>query len=119
MALSIPEYWKLLADSRLLSPERIVQFQQAFAGLKGVDRAGSSRVLAEWLVAEGAITRYQMRLLAAGRSGPFFYGDYRTEDRYESGRFAGKFRAVHVPSGCAVMLDFLNGSVTQNPQLWL
>ena len=43
-----------------------VNGQTAFAGLKGAAARANVRTLAEWLVAERALTRYQATLLMAG-----------------------------------------------------
>ena len=36
--------------------------------------------LAQWLIAENMLSRYQAKILLAGRPGPFVYGDYTVYD---------------------------------------
>ncbi len=84
----------------------------------GASTPGNARTLAEWLISRGVVTRYQAMVLMAGRSGPFFYGDYRLYDRLESGTLAGMFRAVHMATQHPVVLQFLTGPATQDPQQW-
>lgn len=118
MSVAIPQFWQLLAESQLLDQASLARWQQNFAGMKGAAQMNSARTLAEWLIAEKVISRYQASVLLSGYAGPFQYGDYRVFERYESGRLAGRFRAFHAPTGHGVLLDFLSGAVAQNPQLW-
>lgn len=118
MSVSIPAFWKLLGQSRLLAPEQCQQLYADFNQMKGAPTEGSARPLAEWLVSRNVLSRYQTAILLAGRSGPFFYGDYKVYDRISKGRLAGLFRAVHAPTGHPVLLQFLTGPIIQDPQLW-
>jgi hypothetical protein len=115
MALGVPDFWKLLVESRLLSAEQVEPLRGAFDQMPGAARAGSALALSEWLVSQHVISRYQATVLLAGRAGPFVYGDYSVYDRVEGGPAPGIFRAVHVPSGHAVCLYFLTGPATQGP----
>lgn len=117
MAASIPEFWQLLMDSRLVTGEQCQQLLASFSQVQGAAASGP-RTLAEWLISRGVLTRYQTMVLLAGRSGPFRYGDYRLYDRLESGALAGMFRAVHVPTQHPVVLQFLTGPATQDPRQW-
>ncbi len=118
MSVSIPAFWKLLADSRLLAPQQCQQLATDFAQLKGSPTEGSARPLAEWLVSRNVLSRYQTAILLAGRSGPFYYGDYKVYDRVDKGRLAGLFRAVHIPTGHPVLLQFLAGDIIRDPNRW-
>ncbi len=118
MPASIPEFWQLLLDSRLVSADQCQQLIASFGQVRGASTTGNARTLAEWLISRGVVTRYQAMVLMAGRSGPFFYGDYRLYDRLESGALAGMFRAVHVPTQHPVVLQFLTGPATQDPKQW-
>ena len=118
MPVSIPEFWQLLMDSRLVSAEQCQQLIASFSQVKGATSQGNARTLAEWLISRGVLTRYQTMVLMAGRSGPFLYGDYKLYDRLESGALAGMFRAVHLATQHPVMLQFLTGPATQDPQQW-
>ena len=118
MAASIPEFWQLLTDSRLVTAEQCQQLMASFGQVKGAVTQGNARTLAEWLISRGVLTRYQTMVLMAGRSGPFLYGDYKLYDRLESGALAGMFRAVHMPTQHPVVLQFLTGPATQDPRQW-
>jgi len=118
MPVTIPEFWQLLADSRLVTAEQHQQLMASFGQVRGAVTQGNARTLAEWLISRGVLTRYQTMVLMAGRSGPFVYGDYKLYDRLESGSLAGMFRAVHVPTQHPVVLQFLTGPATQEPRQW-
>lgn len=117
MAASIPEFWQLLLDSRLVTADEGRQLMASFSQIPGAAASGP-RMLAEWLISRGVLTRYQSLVLLAGRSGPFLYGDYRLYDRLDSGVLAGMFRAVHVPTQHPVVLQFLTGPATRDPRQW-
>lgn len=119
MAIPTAELWRLLSESRLVDPARLPQIQAGFAGVKGAANSDNSRTLAEWLVAERYVSRYQAKVLLAGKSGPFFYGDYCLMEKCEAGRLAGRFRAMHAPTGHLVLLEFLSGPLTKSRELWL
>ncbi|MBI3837196.1 MAG: protein kinase [Planctomycetia bacterium] len=114
MPISIHEFWKLAVESRLLSPARAKALHAAFTGLKGATAQANVASLAEWLVAQRAMTRYQASLLAAGRPGPFVLGEYVIHDRIESGRLAGLYRATHQASR-RVLLIFA-AQITSDPE---
>jgi len=116
MALQIADFWKLVAESGLLPPAEIQRWTDAFGQLKGAAKQGNAATLCQWLISEKAITKYHGTILMAGRPGPFIYGEYKVLDRLTTGRFKGLFRAVHQPTGHPVLLSFLSGPLTQNPQ---
>jgi eukaryotic-like serine/threonine-protein kinase len=112
------EFWRLLSESRLMTPERWEKLKAEFAGVKGAGEQANAAALAEWLVAQKAITRYQTKILLAGKSGPFVYGDYVVRDRLTSGRLTGLFRAVHAGTRHSVLLHFLTGPVVKDAALY-
>jgi len=118
MSVSIPAFWKLLGESRLLAPEQCQQLYADFGQMKGAPTDGSARPLAEWLISRNVLSKYQTAILLAGRAGPFYYGDYKVYDRVGKGRLTGLFRAVHAPTGHPVLLQFLTGPIIQDPHLW-
>jgi serine/threonine-protein kinase len=118
MSISIPNFWALLQESRLLTPEQCQQLAADFGHMKGANDQPTAKPLAEWLVARNVLSRYQTMILLAGRPGPFFYGDYKVYDRVEKGRLTGNFRAVHGPTGHPVMLQFLTGAVLKDQAAW-
>ena len=116
--MNIQDFWRLAIESRLLTHEQCTQLGTEFAGMPGAVANSNVQVLAEWLISKNALTRYQAQILAAGRPGPFFYGDYKVYDRIGQGPLAGMFRAVHAQTSHPVLLQFLNGPAVQNPQTW-
>jgi eukaryotic-like serine/threonine-protein kinase len=117
VSLSVSDFWRLLADSRLLVPQQVQQLAGKFGQVEQ-SAEPTAKSLAQWLVSCQVVSRYQAGVLLAGRSGPFFYGDYKVVDRTAQGRLAGCFRAVHTATGHPVLLKFLTGVVNSNPQLW-
>src|SRR5438876_10044045 len=115
MSVDIADFWKLAIASGALSPERCQELNSAFNSLRGASGQANSNSLAEWLVAEEVITRYQALVFLAGRPGPFVFGDYRVFDRVETGRLAGLLRAVQMTSGQRVLLHLFRGCETQDP----
>ncbi|MCI0361229.1 MAG: hypothetical protein L0211_22335, partial [Planctomycetaceae bacterium] len=119
MSVTIPAFWQLLQDSRLLGHEQCRQLAADFAQVKGAfDAKGSAKTLAEWLVSRNILSKYQTTILLAGRAGPFLYGEYKVYDRIEKGRLEGLFRAVHGPTGHPVLLTFLSGPALTDPNQW-
>ncbi len=118
MAVTTADLWRLLKQSRLLTAERLEQVRVAFdqAGVR--TRQDSARSLASWLLRQQLLTAYQANVLLNGRAGPFFYGDYRIEDRVRGGRLGGLFHARHEPSGHQVLLKFVSSRIAQNPRQW-
>src|SRR5688572_22608551 len=120
MSLGISDFWKLLIQSQLLTHEQCQHLNAKFVQSIGKPEAGkaepSGKTLAEWLVRQKILTKYQAKILLAGRPGPFLYGDYKIYDRVEGGRLSGMFRAVHSATNHPVILKFLSGQVTQSPQ---
>jgi serine/threonine-protein kinase len=118
MASSVPEFWQLVEQSRLLAGEQCRQLHQEFQATNGSTDHTSPRMLGEWLVSRNIFSRYQVTVLLAGRPGPFVYGDYKIYDRVEAGRLANEFRAVHAAAGHPVLLRFLTGPIVQDAGLW-
>ena len=63
------ELWRLLSESRLMPAERIEKLKGDFARVKGAGEQANAAALAEWLIAQKLITRYQAKILLAGKSG--------------------------------------------------
>ncbi len=112
------ELWRLIGESGLAPTERCAALRSQFASVRGAGEQANGAALAEWLVAQKAITRYQAKILLAGKTGPFFYGDYVVRERLTSGRLGGLFRAMHAGTRHPVLLQFLTGPVVQNPGLY-
>ncbi len=120
MSVSIADFWKLATDSRLLAPSDCEQLEAAFAHVKGATEQGNANTLAQWLVAQGSLSRFQSQTLLAGRAGPFIYGEYCVYDRIRTkdGRLGGLFRAVHIGTHHSVLLYFLPKEIGQDPERW-
>jgi serine/threonine-protein kinase len=116
MPLSIPEFWNLTEQARLLSAEQRRTLDEAFSRVKGAEH-GNAKTLCEWLVAENVLSPYQTKVLLAGVPGPFVYGEYSVYDHVETGPLAGLYRASHLPTGHVVLLNFLRGA-GDDPQRW-
>ncbi len=114
---NIPEFWNLLGQSGLVQPDRLAQLQNSFAQMRGVS-SSNAPVLAEWLISENAITRYQSDVLLKGLAGPFNYGDFQVVERIRSGRLKRNYRAKHLPTQHTVLLHFFSGEIVQNPAEW-
>jgi hypothetical protein len=122
VSVTIPIFWQLLADSRLLGREQCQSLAADFAQVKGAasqaTAQSSAKPLAEWLVSRNVLSKYQATILLAGRAGPFQYGEYKVYDRVDKGRLAGLFRAVHGPSGHPVLLTFVSGPASTDAHQW-
>jgi len=114
MSFPVESFWKLVVESQLLSLEDCHQFHAAWVAQ---NPQGDAAQLAEWLVAQNVISRYQASILLAGRAGPFVYGDYKIYDRIESGRLKGIFRALHMPTMHTVCLQFLKPEQAATPDV--
>ncbi len=108
MSTSIAEFWKLLEKSRLVGAEHCHALAEQYGQLKGVGQSGNAQTLAEWLVKQQAISRYQAKVLLAGKSGPFFYGGYVLYDKVSEGPLRSCFRALHPASRHIVALNFFD-----------
>ena len=118
MAMSTKEFWRLAIQSKLLNADQGKVLAKKFASVRGASDVDDAKVLAEWLVSENAISRYQSKVLLAGRAGPFQYGDYQVYDRITDGRLTGMFRAVHTPTRHPVLLAFLSGADAKDARRW-
>lgn len=111
MALSVQEFWQLVVASGLHDAEGCRRLADGFVKAResgAIDRTVS---LPEWMLNSGEMSRYQARILLAGKPGPFVYGDYLVVDRLEIPGLTGLFRAVHRPTNINVTLSFLSGAL--------
>jgi serine/threonine protein kinase len=116
MSTSIADFWKLLEKSRLVGAEHCAALAQQFGQIKGVNQQGNAQTLAEWLVTQQAISRYQAKVLLSGKSGPFFYGGFVLFDRISEGPLKSCFRALHPASRHTVALSFFDAEA--RPEEW-
>jgi serine/threonine-protein kinase len=115
--MSLSDFWKLLAESRLLSAAQVQLLATDFQKEKPPAEQ-TVKMAAQWLMDLRAITRYQAQVLVAGKPGPFFFGDYKIYERIDKGRLAGSFRALHNASKYCVILRFATGTLLKDPQQW-
>jgi serine/threonine protein kinase len=113
--ISIERFWNLATDSRLFTLEQVERLAIAFSQIKGASAQANAPALAEWLIAQNALSRYQANVLLAGQPGPFWFGDYQVHGRIESGALAGAYRSVHAPTGHGVLLEFVPAAEASDP----
>jgi serine/threonine protein kinase len=118
MTVTVDDFWKLLADSQLLTADQCRELSLDFGQVKGAAQQSNARTLAQWLISQDLISRYQAKILLAGRPGPFVYGEYHVCDRVKTGPLAGSFLAKHASTRHSVILLFLTGTAIQVPRLW-
>ncbi|MGE0606392.1 MAG: serine/threonine protein kinase [Pirellulales bacterium] len=114
MSLPIADFWNLATQSRLLAPPECQRLAAEFAAQ--VPGAADAAPLAEWLVKRQVISPFHAKVLLAKRPGPFFYGDYKVQDRVDKGRLVGTFKAVHQPTNHSLGLHFLSGPVASDKE---
>ena len=120
MSIPIADFWRLLVESRLASPEQARQLQEMFKQTSGGDKGHTNAVaLAQWMTTNGLLSVYQAKVLLSGHAGPFVFGDYLLYDRFEAARFRGTFRAVHLPTRERVLVSFHTGPLAQIEREWL
>jgi len=118
MAVTVDDFWKLLVESQLLTADHCRELNLSFGQVKGAAQQSNARTLAEWLISQDLISRYQAKILLAGRPGPFVYGEYHVRGRVKKGPLAGSFLAAHAATRHPVTLVFLTGTAIQVPRLW-
>jgi len=118
MSISIPDFWKLAIDRKLLTLEQCQKLGAAFGYVKGAATQGNTPALVEWLIAEGVLTRYQATALLAGKNRQFVHGQYKIAERIKQGPLVGAFRAVHMPSQHPVLLQFITGPAAGDAAQW-
>ena len=115
------EFWTLLAEANLTDRGGLDKLRREFEGLPfppGASAATATELIARWLVKRTVITEWQARRLVRGEKGPFFLGEYRLLDRFETGRGGSVFRARHEPSGRLVGVTALNNKWCQQAEVW-
>ncbi|MDG2380086.1 MAG: protein kinase [Pirellulaceae bacterium] len=110
MSVPIEQFWKLARTSSLFSASECTTLHDRFQAVSGANVDANARTLASWLVSEKRLSVYQAQVLLAGKPGPFFFGDYRVNDRVESGLGIRRFAGVHRPTNHRVLLHFWHGS---------
>ncbi len=109
------DLWQLAETARLFSAAARVRLAAKYHAKRGEQPASAADV-AHWLVRKRVITPYQAKVLLAGRPGPFAFGKYLVTDKIGQGRLAGLFRAIHRPTNCPVLLEFLKSPRPGSPE---
>jgi len=115
------QFWTLLAESKLAEAAPLEKLRREFEGLPfppGASAASATELVVRWLVKRNVISEWQGKRLLRGEKGPFFLGDYRLLDRFDTGRGGTVFRARHEPSGRLVGIAALNNKYCQQPEVW-
>lgn len=117
-ASSHDAFWNRVSHSGLVDAETFAALRQAHDATVPSADLESVPAIAQWLVRQGALTRWQARRLAADEPGPLFLGDYRLLDRRERRGDGLLFSARHDPSGRLVNLMLLNAKLCRNVEVW-
>ncbi len=112
--MSQHEFWQLVEQSGLMNAQQVAFLRNRFGQTKGAERA-SARTMAEWLISERNLSRFQADMLLARKPGPFTFGEYTVYDKITAGRLSGLLRAVHGSTQHTVCLQFLAGQYAQDP----
>jgi len=90
-----------------------VEYRKAAVG----PEADAATAIGAWLVQKGYATAYQIKVLLAGKPGPFVYGPYRVTDRFKEPPFHYGYVALHAESQFPVWLEFFSSRVVEDPNL--
>ncbi|MBM3998293.1 MAG: hypothetical protein FJ297_01920 [Planctomycetes bacterium] len=117
-SMSISDFLQLAVQSGLATAAQCrqwqVEYQQQAIGVGADD----SEPFAQWLAAQSRMSRYQAKVLLAGRAGPFLYGAYRLIEKAGDGPWDECFRGQHAESGYPVLMQFISGELTRDPRVW-
>jgi serine/threonine protein kinase len=112
------EFWGLLVKSGLVDAGAAAALRREHEADPARCGGGTSKGIAAWLAARGAITHWQAKRLGIGNLGPFFLGDYRLLERHEREGDVLLFTARHEPSGRIVSVVLLNSKQCRKLDVW-
>lgn len=104
----VESIWDRLESSGLITPTELSQLQEA------ASPDLNDAQLADWLVRQNALTRYQADRLLEGRSRGFFYDHYKITDILGVGGMGSVFQAVDQRTGRDVALKVLKDHLRQD-----
>lgn len=113
MPVTLAQFIKCLADSGVIPPEELSQFQR---GLPPQKRPRSAEDLAKQLVLAGRLTRYQASLLYQAKSRGLVLGQYIVLDKIGAGGMGQVFKAQHKHMKRVVALKVLPAAATESRQ---
>ncbi len=111
-------FWNRLSRSGLVDAETFAALRHAHDATVPSADLENVPAIAQWLVRQGTLTRWQVRRLAADEPGPLFLGDYRLLDRRDRRGDGLLFSARYDPSGRFVSLMLLNARLCRNVEVW-
>jgi serine/threonine protein kinase len=115
MVATVESFCKALVHSQMLGEDEVRDLHrrwQRAAGGQPTDLEKFTR----WLIANQAVTEYQVRVIERGNVDQLFLGPYTIRDRVGKGRMAGVYRAVH-RTGQTVAIKILPPSKARDPQI--
>jgi serine/threonine protein kinase len=115
MKPAVEHFCNVLARSKLLAADDIRELRQRWLNTAGDHAQDLDRFLA-WLPTTGALTEYQVGVVARGNAHQLFLGPYTVQERVGKGRMAGVYRAVHT-TGTTVAIKVLPPSKARDPQV--
>jgi hypothetical protein len=108
--VSVVQFLRCLEDSRLLSEPEVRKIQISQRGSTAAD----ARALAQELVQEKKLTRYQASVLCQGKSKGLVLGNYVILDKLGAGGMGMVFKARHCRMDRVVALKVLPPAVSQS-----
>ena len=110
MPVSIEEFWSLTQQSSLWASGEYQDIKERAASANVTDDV---QTLANWLIQQKAITKYQSKVLLSGKPGPFIFGDYRVNERLANPYEVRRFTGIHLPTNHDVLLHFRRSDNSQ------
>lgn len=112
MTIDNNQFWNLLSETQLVPVSQVQALFSEYSADPKLDDSPES--LQQWLVDQKAISPYQAKIISAGHSGPFRFGNYTIVERLEEGNLAGVFIGKHTKTGYRVLLQFIPGSLPEH-----
>jgi Leucine-rich repeat (LRR) protein/tRNA A-37 threonylcarbamoyl transferase component Bud32 len=109
--VSVQQFVQYLSDSNLFSADEVKAF---LAGVQPSQRQ-DTRLLAQELVKQGKLTRFQAQMLCQGKTRGLVLGSYAVLDKLGQGGMGMVFKARHRRMNRLVALKVLSPAITKNP----